>query len=188
MTSPVSNTTKRKESYEDFPAWAALLGWALSLTIYGLGAYILLQVGIWIFALHILLCGWVEYRTLKESCRHCFYYGKTCGPGRGRLSGLLFKQGDPQTFVEREIAWRDLVPDFLVFLVPLAGGITALIKHFSWAILILLVVLAVLGFLGNALLRGALACRYCRQKQLGCPAEKLFHNTGQKVQRQPDGH
>jgi len=27
---------------------------------------------------------------------------------------------------------------------------------------------------GNSYVRGSLACKFCRQRQLGCPAEKMF--------------
>ena len=50
--------------YENFPVWVALLAWVLSLSIYVLGAYILMQVGIWVFGFHVLLCVWVEYRII----------------------------------------------------------------------------------------------------------------------------
>jgi hypothetical protein len=33
---------------------------------------------------------------------------------------------------------------------------------------------------GNAMLRGSLACKYCKQKELGCKAEQLF-NKGKKT-------
>ena len=39
---------------------------------------------------------------------------------------------------------------------------------------IIFIALLLLGFLGNALVRGHLACRYCRQREIGCPAERLF--------------
>jgi len=28
---------------------------------------------------------------------------------------------------------------------------------------------------GNSYIRGSLACKYCQQRELGCPAEKLFN-------------
>lgn len=70
-----------------------------------------------------------------------------------------------------------MVPDFLVVIFPLIGGIIYLVKDFDWLILALLVILAILSFGGNALMRGALACKYCKQRELGCPAEQLFRKT-----------
>jgi len=52
-----------------------------------------------------------------------------------------------------------------------------LIQEFTWIILILIIALVLLGFLGNALVRGQLACRYCKQREIGCPASQLFDTT-----------
>jgi hypothetical protein len=31
--------------------------------------------------------------------------------------------------------------------------------------------------MGNAVVRSQLACRYCRQREIGCPAQRLFERT-----------
>jgi hypothetical protein len=163
-----------KKVYENFPIWIPSVSCALSLSIYALGFYILLKLGILFAGLYMLFCVWIETRVLKESCANCYYYGKRCGLGRGRLSALLFRKGDSQKFLEREISWKSLVPDFLVFVLPVIGGIIYLIRDFSIVILALIAVLTVLSLGGNALMRGALVCKYCKQRELGCPAEQLF--------------
>jgi hypothetical protein len=69
----------------------------------------------------------------------------------------------------------DILPDFLVFIVPVIAGVLLLVQEFSWIILSLIIVLVFLGFFGNALVRGQLACRHCKQREAGCPAEQLFN-------------
>ncbi|MHC4260520.1 MAG: hypothetical protein ACYSTF_08950 [Planctomycetota bacterium] len=167
--------------YENFPTWIPSVSCAWSLAIYALGFYILAQLGILFAALYMLFCVWVESRILKESCTNCYYYGKTCGLGRGKLSALLFKKGDPQEFIEREMTWKNIVPDFLVFILPLIGGVIYLIRDFTLTILALIAVLTVLSLGGNAILRGALVCKHCKQKELGCPAERLFGKPGSET-------
>jgi hypothetical protein len=49
-----------------------------------------------------------------------------------------------------------------------------MIRDFSWLLLITLAVLLILYLGGNAVTRGSFACKYCTQKEIGCPAEKLF--------------
>ena len=73
-----------------------------------------------------------------------------------------------------------MIWDFMVLIFPVIGGIILLVRNFSWLILILMVILVMLSMGGNALLRGSLACKYCKQKELGCPAEQLF-NKGAKA-------
>lgn len=168
---------QEKQSYENFPFWIPLLSGALSLTIYGLGLYIFYHLGILFAVLYLCYCLWLESQILRGSCKHCYYFGKTCGLGRGKICALIFKKGDPKKFIEREISWKDLIPDFLILIFPLVGGVIVLIKDFSWLILSMMVILVILSMAGNALIRGSLACKYCKQKELGCPAERLFNKN-----------
>jgi len=167
---------QNSKTYENFPPCIPFLSCVLSLSIYALGAYIFSQLDFFFTVLYLMFCLWVELRILKGSCVNCYYYGKTCGLGRGKLCALLFKKGNPEKFAEKEISWKDLIPDFLVLIFPLVGGIIILIRDFTWLIMALMVILAMLWFFGNALIRGSLACKFCKQKELtGCPAEQLFN-------------
>ena len=163
--------------YENFPLWIPLLSCVLSVAIYTLGAFIFYQLAILFSVLYLLFCLWIEFRILQKSCVNCYYYGKICGLGRSKLCPVFFKKGNPEEFTERKILWKDLIPDFLVLIFPLIGGIIALIIDFTWLILALMVILTVLSTSGNALLRGSLLCKYCKQKELGCPAEQLFNKS-----------
>jgi hypothetical protein len=169
---------QNNKAYENFPLWIPLLSCAQSLSIYALGAYIFSQIDFFYTVLYLMFCLWVELRILKYSCVNCYYYGKTCGLGRSKLCALFYKKGNPEEFAKKEISWKDLIPDFLVPIFPLVGGIIILIRDFTWLIPALMVVLATLWLGGNALIRGSLACKYCKQKELtGCPAEQLFSKS-----------
>ena len=142
--------------------------------IYIIGSYIMFHIGaIWGW-LYILFCLFVEVRVMRASCMHCYYYGKWCGLGRGKLAALLFRKGDPKKFIERKITWRDLIPDVLVSLIPFALGIYLIFIGFSWLMLALILLLLFLTTFGNGSVRRNFACKYCKQRELGCPAEKLF--------------
>jgi hypothetical protein len=160
---------------ENYPLAIVIGANLLSLLIYVIGAVILFQFSIvWVigYVIFILL---LEFRLLGGHCVDCYYYGKTCAFGKGRLSSLFFQRGNPEKFSRMKITWKDIVPDFLVFMIPILAGILLLIQEFSWTFLILIIALFLLGFLGNALVRGQLACRYCKQREIGCPAEQLFN-------------
>jgi hypothetical protein len=68
-----------------------------------------------------------------------------------------------------------MIPDLLVSLVPLIIGIVLLILEFDFIILFAAILLIVATTSGNAFVRGNLTCKYCRQRESGCPAEKLFN-------------
>jgi hypothetical protein len=165
---------EQTKTYERFPFWIVGLSNLLTILIYGLGAYILWGFGIWLSGLYLLYCLWLELRLLKESCVNCYYYGKVCGFGKGKLCSWLFKKGDPRKFCETEISWASMLPDFLVLLGAVLGGIILLFQNFTWLLVGVLALLIVLSLSGNAVVRGSLACKYCRQRELGCPAAKLF--------------
>ena len=68
-----------------------------------------------------------------------------------------------------------MVPDMLISLNPLLGGIYLLIIDFNWFTLLAMLVIVGLTTAGNNFVRGTLACRYCKQKELACPAYELFN-------------
>ena len=160
--------------YEKYPLWIVLISNLVSLAIYVLGAIVMYEVGwVWL-VLYLIYILWLEVRLLKKSCVYCYYYGKTCAFGKGKICRLFFKQGDPQEFVKAKITWRDIIPDFLVSIVPILVAIALLIIDFNWLILALLIALIFLTSAGNGFIRGSLACRYCKQREIGCPATELF--------------
>jgi hypothetical protein len=164
---------------EQYPLAIVIGSNLLSVMIYTIGAFLLLQFSIiWVicYVIFILL---LQFRLLSGHCVDCYYYGKTCAFGKGRLSSLFFPRGNPEKFSRMELTWKDIVPDFLTFIIPVLAGVLLLVREFSWTILILTVALLLLGFAGNALVRVRLACRYCKQREIGCPAERLF-NTPKK--------
>ena len=163
--------------FENYPAWMVLGSNLLSISMYLIGAAILYQVGLIWLILYLLFVLLLELRLVKGHCVDCWYYGRTCAFGKGRLSCMLFPKGTPEHFSQRKITKKDLIPDFLVFFIPLVVGSALLIFDFSWILLILVIVLFILGSAGNALVRGKIACRYCRQREIGCPAQKLFEKT-----------
>ena len=90
---------------------------------------------------------------------------------------MVFKKGDINKFCKKQITWKDIIPDFMVSLIPAIIGIILLIKNFNWITLSLVIVLFILTFIGNGIVRSKLACKYCKQRQIGCPAQKLFEKN-----------
>ena len=162
------------KTYERFPLRMVGLSNLVAVLIYGLGAYLLAGFGLWLSGLYLLYCLGLEFRLLKGHCVDCYYYGKVCGFGKGKLCSWLFKRGNPRKFTETDVSWTNMLPDFVVLLWPVLGGIILLVQDFSWLLLGLVVLLVVLSLSGNAIVRGSFVCKQCRQKELGCPAARLF--------------
>lgn len=164
--------------YENYPLWIVLISNLVLISIYIIGAYIISGLGLIYALIYLFYCLFMEVRVLKNSCVNCYYYGKVCGFGKGKLSALFFKKGDISKFNEREIQWKDMIPELLVTVLPLIAGIIILIYNFSWIILILMVIILILSTAGNAVIRGSLTCNMCKQREMGCPAEQLFNEKG----------
>jgi len=160
--------------YDKYPLRLVFLTNLFSLFVYVLGIMIIhglgwLYVGIYITYILIL-----EIRLLKYHCPNCYYYGKVCAFGKGAISSIFFKKGDPDRFSCKEFGIKDLMPDLLVFAIPAITGLVLLIVDFQWHVLISLLALIFLNTLGNAYIRGQIACKHCKQKELGCPALDFF--------------
>jgi len=168
----------KSQAFDEYPAWMALVGYGLSASIYLAGAYLLSGFGRLAWVLYLGYCAVVEIAVLRRSCVHCYYYGKVCGLGRGRICALVFRRGNPEAFVQRQASVREIVPDLLVAAIPLVAGVVLLLRRFSWPVLFATVSILLLASAGNALVRGSLACRHCAQREIGCPADRLFNRQG----------
>ncbi|MBN2522983.1 MAG: hypothetical protein JXB24_06890 [Bacteroidales bacterium] len=165
------------KTYENFPTGIVILSNFVSFAIYGLGFLIIFRLGLifaLIFLLYVLL---FEFRLLRYHCINCYYWGKTCGFGKGRLSSLFFKKGDSAKFCQKKMSWKDMIPDILISLIPIIVGIVLLCLKFDLILLSALVLLLLLTTFGNGFIRGKMTCIYCRQKELGCPADALFNKN-----------
>jgi len=162
------------KTYDNFPLRIVIISNLVSFLIYGSGLIITLRLG-WIAAVLYLACILAfEYRLISRHCVNCYYWGKTCGFGKGRLSALVFKKGDPLKFCNSEISWKDMIPDLLISLIPFIIGIVLMIIKFDFILLFALIVILLAATIGNGFIRGSLTCKFCRQRESGCPAEKLF--------------
>ena len=161
-------------SYESYPTRMVAVSLLVTCTIYASGALVLSGFGPVMTVSYLLFLVWTEVRVMRLSCVDCWYYGKRCAFGRGKLASLLFRKGDPGRFAAKPVTWVQLLPDMLVPLLPLVGGIILLSRDFQlWRAALLVLLLAGASY-GNYFVRSSIACRFCKQRELGCPAEKFF--------------
>ena len=162
------------KTYENFPAGIVMVSDSVTVLLWAAGFIIMLKfspIAGFVYLAYLLV---LEYRLLSRHCVNCWYYGKTCGFGQGRLSAILFKKGNPERFCAGSFTWKDMVPDLMVSMVPVITGIALIAVKFDLLVLVALVLLILLTTVGNSMVRGNFACKYCRQREHGCPAEKLF--------------
>jgi len=159
---------------ENYPLWIVIIANLVPLLIWIIGVYIVSRLSLFWAIAYLLFVLLLEFRLVSGHCTDCYYYGKICAFGKGRIAARFFPKGSPERFAATEVTWKEVLPDFLTFFLPVLLGIVLLVRGFSWTVLGLVIALLFLGFAGNAFVRGRLACRYCRQREIGCPAERLF--------------
>ncbi|MDD5700106.1 MAG: hypothetical protein PHH00_02850 [Candidatus Nanoarchaeia archaeon] len=165
---------EKEKYFENYPFWTVFFSNFVSMAIYFIGAFIVYKVGLIWMILYLIFIIILEFRLIRGHCVNCYYYGKTCAFGKGRISSIFFKKGDLNKFCKMQVTWKDVLPDFIVSLIPIITGIILLIKSFDWVLLSLILILFILASVGNGFVRGQLACKYCKQRKIGCPAQKLF--------------
>jgi hypothetical protein len=103
----------------------------------------------------------------KLVCTNCYYYGKWCGMGWGKLAALFFKRGSIDNF-SRSIGIKLAPLTYgLLSLIPLVLGIIAAIREFTIPRVSVLVLLFLVSFYSGAVSRGK-ACRNCKMRTI-CP-------------------
>ena len=77
--------------YVNFPICMPIIAIIISLIGYILGAYIFSGFGLLIVVLYLIYCIGIELLVIFRSCKDCYYYGKICGLGKGKLAPLFIK-------------------------------------------------------------------------------------------------
>jgi hypothetical protein len=168
---------KTSEVFENYPGRIVFLSNFVSVSIYLLGLSIVYRLGLPFLIIFLVFILIMEFRLIKYHCTDCYYWGKTCGFGKGIISSLFFKKGDGSNFCSQSMSWKDMIPDLLITLIPFLTGLVLLIIHFDLILLFTLILLLFLNTTGNSFIRGKVTCNYCKQKEFGCPAEKLFNKA-----------
>jgi hypothetical protein len=119
----------------------------------------------WVYLAVALVMVGVVLRRLV--CTNCYYFGKRCGTGWGKLAALMFKQGEMERF-SKSIGVR-IAPSIyaLLSLVPAVLIIISLVQEFTVAKLVVLVCLLLITVY-SAFLSRRKGCSTCKMK-LACP-------------------
>ena len=134
------NMISQNELYESFPLSQVITNSILNVSTFILGTALLLNINTWLGFIYLAFCIGSLLWIMKVRCSNCYYYGKICGLGRGKLCAVIFRKGNPEAFTEREISWKDLLPDFMVLLFPLICGIIVIVRDFSWLIITMILI------------------------------------------------
>lgn len=103
----------------------------------------------------------------KLVCTNCYYYGKRCSIGWGKLSAMLFSRGNIEKFSTCTGVKVAPLTYGLLTLIPLALCIVALIEEVTLArIIVLMLLLAISAYSGS--IGRKKSCVNCKMKLI-CP-------------------
>jgi hypothetical protein len=158
---------------ESYPQLVIVIRWIILGTIFALGVYILWDIREVLGLAYIIYSLAALTLVLSLSrCASCFYYGRACNTGWGRVAAYLFPKGDESRYVEN---YSYSVFLHLLWLIPLGGGLFQLARSRSLVALCLVAGYAFLLLVEKIALK-KLACVRCHQREF-CPALP-FRKTG----------
>jgi len=159
---PADAPVLNEEGCEEYRMRMVVLGNLVMLVWIALGTiscYFFNHVVAWVFLGAALLSVYVLLRRLV--CVNCYYYGKRCAAGWGKLSALMFKQGRIEDF--NDSIGTTLAPAIygLLTLVPLVLGTIAAVRDFSPLKPVILTALLLVGIYSGLVSRKQ-SCARCK--------------------------
>jgi hypothetical protein len=171
---------KPTKGFERYPAWMVLVANAVFISVYLAGLYLVYLVWPVLALVFLVYVVYLESSVYRDGCVNCYYYGKVCAFGRGKIAKAFLRKGDPKKFTEKTVSFSDFLPSSLVNVVPLVAGIWLLLQRFDWLVAGLMVWPLIVMFLGNPVIYGELACPNCKQARVCCPVCEFFRKRAEK--------
>ncbi len=157
---------KLNHSYENFPLWIVMVRNTLNILLLGMGALILAAFGTWAGISYLIISVLAIVWSIRFRCKYCYYFGKTCASGYGRIASLLFKKGRTKDFPKYE---KYGVPLFVITFLPFLGLGVLFIGVFSLKLIgLLLFYASLIIFLAKVFYR-KFGCDHCKQNS-DCPS------------------
>ena len=153
-----------QEGKESFPAWwivleniGFILNWGIGFVLLLPFKYNSVSIVSWCY---LVILAIVQISLKKYNCSNCYYYGKWCHLGWGKLTCLLFKEdsGNPEIGMKLAISYILQLPVILI-----AALVAGFLYGFNLISVLLLIVFVVLNLLQGTILRKK-GCAVCKAR------------------------
>lgn len=160
------------DGLEKYPKTGTIIGNLIMILWFAFGTiacWFFYPLVAWIYLAFAMIMVYVVLRKLL--CINCYYYGKICGIGWGKLSALMFKRGNIEDF--NKGIGQKLAPLTygILTLVPLILVIISMIQVFTYYKLGVLVLLFLIAFYSASISRKS-TCSKCKMR-LVCPGSAV---------------
>ncbi len=157
-----------EQGCEQYGLSSIILGNLVMLVWIGLGAaccWFFNPIAAWVYLPVAVVMVFVVLRRLV--CVNCYYYGKRCPSGWGKLAALMFKQGSMDKFGSSIGVKLAPATYGLLSLIPLGFVIAAMVQGFEVAQPVVLVLLLAMSAYSGTISRKK-SCVNCKMR-LACP-------------------
>ncbi len=165
----VTREVPKDQRLENYPIKIVCVSASLTILSYALGSIILYVLHPLLGIIFLLLAISTIIISMKLRCTHCYYLGKYCNIGLGKLAAIFFKKGESSEFKNPTKVIITAIFSFGTMVLPIVAGIMLILLDFSILNIGLFLGYILFGILPNFFLRGNF-CDKCIQGQLGCPS------------------
>ncbi|MCK4545763.1 hypothetical protein KAU43_09515 [candidate division WOR-3 bacterium] len=161
-----------EDGNEEFSKFIIILGNILMLLWIALGTISCWFLSPLIALLYMLFALIMIFVVLRKMvCVNCYYYGKWCAMGWGKLSAIFFRKGDVGKFSSSIGIKLAPVTYGLLTLIPLILIVISLVRGFSIFKVVLLILLLFISFYSGSINRKK-TCAKCKMRII-CPGSAV---------------
>jgi len=151
---------------ENYPKHIIVFRWIILLIAFALGIYILLGLNDALAIIYVIYSVIALNLILPLSrCVSCFYHGKVCNTGWGKIAGYLFEKGDESKYVDD---YNYAIFLHLLWVVPLLVAFLQLVRKRNILALSIFLIYIFILFVEKIILK-KMCCKRCHQREF-CPA------------------
>lgn len=173
------STAVKENKLENYPIKIVCISATFTIFSYLLGTIVIYVLHPILGFIFLLLAVSTIIISMKLRCTHCYYLGKYCNFGLGKLTAILFKEGESEEFRNTRKVVPTAMLSFGTMLLPVITGIGLIVIDFSLINIGLLLVYILFGIMPNFFVRGNF-CEKCMQGHLGCPSYEQMIKGRQK--------
>jgi hypothetical protein len=165
----MDDQASRQEDFlfcQSYPRSVIIIRWIILGAAFALGIYILTSIKEVLGLAYIVYSLVVLTLILPLSrCSSCFYHGKACNTGWGKVAAYLFPKGDESKFVRH---YNYAIFIHLLWIIPLLASLLQLVRLRNLLVLVVFGAYLFVLLLEKIVLK-KLACSRCHQREF-CPA------------------
>jgi hypothetical protein len=151
---------------ETYPKGVIVSRWIILTLAYALGIYILADIQPMLGIIYAIGSLFALTLVLPLSrCVYCYYHGKLCNTGWGKIAAYLYAKGDESLYGER---YNYAILLHLLWAVPLLAFLFQLARNKEPRYAVILLVYLLILWMEKVILK-KLACKRCHQREF-CPA------------------